>query len=97
MKRQAPDPCAAANTHPVRPAAPLEQTGQALLTTFEVAAHALVPRVSGSETVRALERLGFAIVGQRGSHIIMRRGGVRLLGSRPSLTPAASMTPAASP
>ena len=33
-----------------------------------------LPRVSGSETVRALERLGFAVVRQRGSHIIMRRG-----------------------
>ena len=33
-----------------------------------------LPRVSGSEAVRALERLGFALVRQRGSHIIMRRG-----------------------
>ncbi len=33
-----------------------------------------LPRVSGAETVRALERLGFAVVRQRGSHIIMRRG-----------------------
>ena len=33
-----------------------------------------LPRVSGSEAVRALERLGFAVVRQRGSHIIMRRG-----------------------
>ena len=32
-----------------------------------------LPRVSGSEAVRALERLGFAVVRQRGSHIIMRR------------------------
>ena len=33
-----------------------------------------LPRVSGGETVRALERLGFATVHQRGSHIVMRRG-----------------------
>ena len=33
-----------------------------------------LPRVSGGETVRALERLGFATVRQRGSHIVMRRG-----------------------
>ncbi|MGH8746115.1 MAG: type II toxin-antitoxin system HicA family toxin [Burkholderiales bacterium] len=33
-----------------------------------------LPRVSGAEVVRALERLGFAVVRQRGSHIVMRRG-----------------------
>ncbi len=33
-----------------------------------------LPRVSGGEAVRALERLGFSVVRQRGSHIIMRRG-----------------------
>ena len=33
-----------------------------------------LPRVSGGEAVRALERLGFATVRQRGSHIVMRRG-----------------------
>ena len=33
-----------------------------------------LPRVSGTEVVRALERLGFAVVRQRGSHIVMRRG-----------------------
>ena len=33
-----------------------------------------LPRISGSEAVRALERLGFAVVRQRGSHITMRRG-----------------------
>lgn len=32
-----------------------------------------VPRVSGAEIVRALERLGFAKVRQSGSHVIMRR------------------------
>ena len=35
---------------------------------------AKLPRVSGAETVRALERLGFSIARQRGSHIVMRRG-----------------------
>lgn len=34
---------------------------------------ARVPRVSGPEAVRALERLGFQVVRQRGSHIVMRR------------------------
>jgi predicted RNA binding protein YcfA (HicA-like mRNA interferase family) len=33
-----------------------------------------LPRVSGAEVVRALERLGFAAARQRGSHIVMRRG-----------------------
>lgn len=33
-----------------------------------------LPRVSGAEAVRILERLGFAAVRQRGSHIVMRRG-----------------------
>ncbi len=33
-----------------------------------------LPRISGSEAVRTLERLGFTVVRQRGSHIIMRRG-----------------------
>jgi predicted RNA binding protein YcfA (HicA-like mRNA interferase family) len=32
-----------------------------------------LPRVSGAQVVRALERLGFSVVRQRGSHIIMRR------------------------
>ena len=32
------------------------------------------PRVSGAQAVRALERLGFAVARQRGSHIVMRRG-----------------------
>lgn len=32
-----------------------------------------LPHVSGAEAVRALEWLGFAVVRQRGSHIIMRR------------------------
>ena len=33
-----------------------------------------LPRLSGAEAVRKLERLGFMVVSQRGSHIIMRRG-----------------------
>ena len=33
-----------------------------------------LPVVSGAETVRALEWLGFAVVRQRGSHIVLRRG-----------------------
>ncbi|MCE9545564.1 MAG: type II toxin-antitoxin system HicA family toxin [Planctomycetia bacterium] len=32
-----------------------------------------LPRVSGAEVVRALERLGFTQVRQSGSHVIMRR------------------------
>ncbi len=34
------------------------------------------PVVSGAEVIRALERLGFIVVRQRGSHIVMRRGSV---------------------
>ncbi len=33
-----------------------------------------LPRISGSEAVRALQRLGFEVTRQRGSHIVMRRG-----------------------
>ena len=33
-----------------------------------------LPRVSGRETIRALERLGFVVSRQRGSHVILRRG-----------------------
>jgi predicted RNA binding protein YcfA (HicA-like mRNA interferase family) len=33
-----------------------------------------LPIVSGAEAVRALERLGFVVVRQRGSHIVLRRG-----------------------
>ena len=33
-----------------------------------------LPRVSGAEAVRALERLGFSKVRQSGSHLVMRRG-----------------------
>lgn len=33
-----------------------------------------LPVLSGAEIVRALERLGFAQLRQRGSHVAMRRG-----------------------
>ena len=33
-----------------------------------------LPHVSGKEAVRALERLGFVQVRQKGSHLILRRG-----------------------
>ncbi|MBS1202187.1 MAG: hypothetical protein H6R22_696 [Chromatiaceae bacterium] len=33
-----------------------------------------LPAVSGAEAIRALERLGFRVVRQRGSHIVLRRG-----------------------
>ncbi|MDQ2703439.1 MAG: type II toxin-antitoxin system HicA family toxin [Pseudomonadota bacterium] len=33
-----------------------------------------LPRVSGAEVVRALERLGFVRTRQRGSHVVLRRG-----------------------
>jgi predicted RNA binding protein YcfA (HicA-like mRNA interferase family) len=33
-----------------------------------------LPHISGSEAVRALQRLGFEISRQRGSHIVMKRG-----------------------
>jgi predicted RNA binding protein YcfA (HicA-like mRNA interferase family) len=35
-----------------------------------------LPHVSGREAVRALEKLGFAQLRQKGSHLIMRRGAV---------------------
>jgi len=33
-----------------------------------------LPRVSGQEILRALERLGFQRVRQRGSHVVLRKG-----------------------
>jgi predicted RNA binding protein YcfA (HicA-like mRNA interferase family) len=33
-----------------------------------------LPHISGPEAVRALQRLGFEVVRQKGSHIVMRRG-----------------------
>ncbi len=35
-----------------------------------------LPRVSGAEVIRALERLGFVVIRQRGSHVVLRRGAV---------------------
>ena len=35
-----------------------------------------LPHVSGAEAIGALERLGFVVVRQRGSHVMMRRGSV---------------------
>ena len=35
-----------------------------------------LPPLSGRETIRALERLGFEQSGQRGSHVKLRRGAV---------------------
>ena len=34
-----------------------------------------LPRVSGAEIIRALERLGFVRIRQSGSHVILRRDG----------------------
>jgi len=33
-----------------------------------------LPRIDGAECIATLERLGFASVRQRGSHVVMRRG-----------------------
>jgi predicted RNA binding protein YcfA (HicA-like mRNA interferase family) len=33
-----------------------------------------LPRISGAQAVRALERLGFLALRQKGSHVVMRRG-----------------------
>ena len=33
-----------------------------------------LPRVSGAQTIRALEKLGFVVAPQRGSHVVLRRG-----------------------
>ena len=33
-----------------------------------------LPHLSGAEIIRALERMGFARVRQRGSHVMLRRG-----------------------
>ncbi|MEI6747094.1 MAG: type II toxin-antitoxin system HicA family toxin [Methylococcaceae bacterium] len=32
------------------------------------------PVISGAEAIRALQRLGFIVVRQKGSHVILRRG-----------------------
>jgi predicted RNA binding protein YcfA (HicA-like mRNA interferase family) len=36
-----------------------------------------LPRVSGAEAIRALERLGFTQVRQRGSHVVLKRIGAK--------------------
>jgi predicted RNA binding protein YcfA (HicA-like mRNA interferase family) len=33
-----------------------------------------LPVVSGAEAIRALERLGFEVKRQRGSHVVLRKG-----------------------
>lgn len=33
-----------------------------------------LPRLSGRDAIRVFERLGFACVRQRGSHVVLRRG-----------------------
>ena len=33
-----------------------------------------LPVISGIEAIRALERLGFSVVRQRGSHTVLRKG-----------------------
>ena len=33
-----------------------------------------LPHVSGSEAVRALQKLGFEVSRQKGSHVVMKRG-----------------------
>ena len=33
-----------------------------------------LPRVSGTEAIKAFERMGFTKVRQSGSHVVMRRG-----------------------
>lgn len=33
-----------------------------------------LPRISGAETIKALEKLGFENLRQRGSHVVMKRG-----------------------
>ena len=33
-----------------------------------------LPRISGAQTIRALEKLGFVVARQSGSHVVLRRG-----------------------
>ncbi len=33
-----------------------------------------LPHISGSEAIRALQSLGFTVVRQKGSHVVLRRG-----------------------
>ena len=32
-----------------------------------------LPRISGGETIHVLERLGFVVVRQRGSHVVLKK------------------------
>jgi predicted RNA binding protein YcfA (HicA-like mRNA interferase family) len=34
-----------------------------------------LPRISGVEAIRAFQRLGFNVARQKGSHVVLRRGG----------------------
>lgn len=33
-----------------------------------------LPRISGAEAVKVLEKLGFVVARQKGSHVVLRRG-----------------------
>ena len=33
-----------------------------------------LPRISGVEAIKVLQRLGFVVARQRGSHVVLRRG-----------------------
>lgn len=33
-----------------------------------------LPVISGMETIKALQKLGFSVVRQRGSHVVLRKG-----------------------
>lgn len=33
-----------------------------------------LPHISGAEAIRALQKLGFVVARQKGSHVILRRG-----------------------
>ena len=35
-----------------------------------------LPHISGAEAIRALEKLGFAVARQKGSHVVLRRGSI---------------------
>jgi len=35
-----------------------------------------LPIISGADAIRALEKLGFIVMRQRGSHIVLRRGSI---------------------
>lgn len=33
-----------------------------------------LPRISGNQAIKVFEKLGFGVVRQRGSHVVLRRG-----------------------